>query len=83
MFTVTKKPLTPTIVWDEKGDKVLCRFKDGKFLTKDAKLAKLLGKKGYEVEKSDENPEEPIEPDGESEEPIDTDEEEDNNPDGQ
>ena len=68
MFIVTKKPLTPNILWDEKSGSVLCKFINGKLETDDKKLASKLEKLGYQIEEvkepeAPEAPEKPEEPD--------------------
>ncbi len=49
MFKVTKKPLTPNIVWDAEKNIALCRFTKGVFETNDKDLADKLQEMGHTV----------------------------------
>lgn len=49
MFTITKKPKTPNMVWDAENGKPLCKFVKGVIETNDADLAGKLKVLGYTV----------------------------------
>lgn len=49
MFTITKKPRTPNILWDAAKGEPLCRFVKGVLKTNDVNLAGRLKDMGYEV----------------------------------
>ena len=49
MFRVTKKPNTPTMIWDASKNHPLCKFVGGVLETEDKKLADRLKALGHTV----------------------------------
>lgn len=49
MFTVTKKPKTPNMIWDAANNRPLCKFVKGVFETNDTAVVEKLKGMGYTV----------------------------------
>lgn len=63
MFTVTKKPKTPNMIWDAENKRPLCKFdKKGILETNDETLAEKLKAMGHTVTGEVDKVETPVEP---------------------
>lgn len=63
MYTVTKKPKTPNMIWDVENNRPLCKFgKKGILETNDGTLAEKLKAMGHTVTGEVDKVETPVEP---------------------